>query len=80
MIESFITDAHIVEGGFAIIGFIIAEIFFKTKNVLVFECIRWYIIWLCRKYGVNFYKSIKRTNDLKNYKFSMYPFPKILKF
>lgn len=80
MLQSFITDVNVLEGLFAIIGFVVAELFFKMKNIFLFECIRWCIVWLCRKYGVNFYKSIKRENKIKNYKFSIYPFPAISNF
>lgn len=73
MIETFITDDNLVEAMFAILGFIISVVLFKFDNLLIFESIRWFVVWLCRKYGLTFYQSLKDTQKIKNYKLSLYP-------
>tara|TARA_B110000971_G_C19671081_1_gene346715 strand:+ start:38 stop:277 length:240 start_codon:yes stop_codon:yes gene_type:complete len=73
MIETFITDNNLVEGIFAIMGFIISAVLLKFDNLLIFESIRWFVVWVCRKYGLTFYQSLKDAQKIKNYKLSLYP-------
>ena len=74
----YFSDNEVIELTFGIIGLVIG--FMISYNMrLVYEIvIRWAVMWFLRKVGLNMYISIKKKYSIKDRRFVILPYPKII--
>ena len=75
---SFITDTQIAEGAFAASTWAIFFVYMRNRlklPVYVEGALAWILLWLVRKFGLTFYKSIKLANNWPSFKIHLYPAP-----
>lgn len=78
---SFITDTQLAEGVFAASTWAVFFVYMKNQLKLpayVEGALAWILLWLVRKFGLTFYKSIKIANKWPSFKIQLYPSPGLI--
>ena len=78
---SFITDTQLAEGFIAPAIWAVCWLYIQKYieyPVYIESALAWSLLWLIRKLGVSFYKSIKFSNNWSSWKIQLDPFPTII--
>ena len=74
----YFSDNQLVEYFLGVLGLSIGFIISYTLPLMYEIIIRWSLLWIFRKIGINLYISIKRNYNIKDRRFIILPYPKII--
>tara|TARA_Y100000389_G_scaffold122646_1_gene119994 strand:+ start:462 stop:713 length:252 start_codon:yes stop_codon:yes gene_type:complete len=78
--NSYITDTQLIEGSIAAVVWSIFWIYLRNYLQLsapVEGGIAWMAVWVCRKFGLTIYKSLKAKHKWRDFNVIILPFPEI---
>ena len=76
--EVYFTDNEFYECLFGVTGLLFGFIISINMPISYEIVIRWSIMWFFRKIGLNIYISIKKKYNIKDKRFIIFPYPKII--